>query len=145
MKDGLSNVLFWVFYRFGHRKTRVQKFRNLVLDFQLQAFSSLMKVKNFNPIDIKKIGFPQFSQFSFISKILMFINQNKYVTLDKKIMKLRDPLNQDIPLTRIPYSKNDTAIRVSTISTKYYLEWCELCRIIAQKLNNDIIAVDVKR
>jgi len=145
IKDGLSNVLFWGFYRIGYRDNRVKIFRQQVTDFQLMAFSNLVKTNKINPISIKKLGLPQFSQFSFISKILMFINPKRYVTLDKKIMNLKDPFNPDSPLTRIPYSENDTGIRITKTSTKYYFEWCELCSFIAKKINSNKIAVDIER
>ena len=145
IKDGLSNVLFWGFYRIGYRDNRVKIFRQQVTDFQLMAFSNLVKTNKINPISIKKLGLPQFSQFSFISKILMFINPKKYVTLDKKIMNLKDPFNPDSPLTRIPYSENDTGIRITKTTTKYYFEWCELCSFIAKEINNNKIAVDIER
>ena len=73
------------------------------------------------------------------------MNPKRYVTLDKKIMNLKDPFNPDSPLTRIPYSENDTGIRITKTSTKYYLEWCELCSFIAKEINNNKIAVDIER
>ncbi len=145
IKDGLSNVLFWGYYRVGYRDVRVKKFRKQVTDFQLMAFSNLVKTNEINPISIKKLGLAQFSQFSFISKILMFMNPKRYVTLDKKIMYLKDSFNPDNPLTRIRYSKNDTGIRITKISTKYYFEWCELCSFIANEINSNKIAVDIER
>jgi hypothetical protein len=100
---------------------------------------------NANPINIKNIGMPQFSGFSFISKILMFLDPTKNVILDKKIMELRDPTNLESPLTNIHYCKSDSGIRISQKSQRYYHEWCELCNFIARQLNDKRIAVDVER
>ncbi|MFA5817190.1 MAG: hypothetical protein WC865_16410 [Bacteroidales bacterium] len=145
IKDGLSNVLFWGYYRVGYGRVRVEKFRGQISNLQLQAFATIVKNNEFDPIVIKKLGLPQFSQFSFISKILMFLDPARFVTLDKKIMDLGDPQNHENPLSRIPYSERDTGIRVTNKSTKNYLEWCKLCGFIAKELNSEKIAVDIER
>ena len=145
IKDGLSNVLYWGYYRIGYGKTRLHKFRKNVSNQQLQAFASIIKTNQADPFSIKKLGMPQFSGLSFISKILMFIDPTNYVVLDKKIMELRDPDNPDNPLSRIPYTKRDSGIRISQKSNKCYLEWCELCYFIADKLSDNKIAVDIER
>jgi len=145
VKDGLSNVLFWGYYRIGYKETRLKKFRDYVTPFQLEAFKDLLVKNMINPINIKKIGMPQFSGFSFISKILMFLNPSKYVVLDKKIMKLRDEKNLDNPLSNIPYKPSDSGIRVSPVSQKYYHAWCELCNFISSQMSETIITVDIER
>jgi len=145
IKNGLSNVLYWGYYRIGYGKTRIKIFRENVTNFQLQAFSDLVKTNMADPISIKKIGLPQFSGFSFISKILMFMDPTIYVVLDKKIMELDDPKNHDNPLTKIPYNRKDSGIRITNISSKYYFEWCELCSFIAKQFQDQKIAVDIER
>jgi hypothetical protein len=145
VKDGLSNVLFWGYYRIGYKETRLKKFRDNITPFQLQAFKALLKNNMINPINIKKIGMPQFSGFSFISKILMFLNPLQYVVLDKKIMRLRDFKNIDNPLSNIPYKTSDSGIRISPVSQKYYLIWCELCKFIATQMSDNMIPVDIER
>ena len=145
IKDGLSNVLFWGYYRIGYKETRLKNFRDNVSPFQLQTFKALLENNILNPINIKKIGMPQFSGFSFISKILMFVNPLQYVVLDKKIMELRDIKNQDNPLSNIHYNQGDSGIRISQASQKHYFEWCELCNFIAGQMDDDIIIVDVER
>ena len=145
VKDGLSNVLFWGYYRIGYGEIRLKKFRDSVSKRQLQAFSDLLKTNLVGPINIKKIGMPQFSGLSFISKILMFSDPTKFVIIDKKIMELRDLENYDNPLSNIPYTESDSGIRISQTSQRYYFEWCDLCRFIAKQFTDDTIAVDIER
>lgn len=145
IKDGLSNVLYWGYNRIGYGKIRLKRFRDKVTFEQLQSFANLMKTNKAEPISIKQIGMPQFSGFSFISKILMFIDPTKFVVLDKKIMELRDPENPNSPLTKIHYTNKDSSIRISYDSQKHYIEWCELCRFIANKSPDIKIAVDIER
>jgi len=145
IKNGLSNVLYWGYYRIGYGAIRIKRFRDNVTNIQLQAFADLVNANSLDPIGIKKIGIPQFSGFSFVSKILMFSDPTKFVILDKKIMELRDPENNGNPLSNIPYTKNDSGIRISRLSQKYYYEWCKLCCFIAKQSSNDRIAVDIER
>ena len=73
------------------------------------------------PINIRKIGLPQFSGFSFVSKILMFFDPRNFVVLDKKIMQLKDPNNRkDDPITKI--GGIGTSIRITGDSQKHYFE-----------------------
>lgn len=145
IKDGLSNVLYWGYSRIGYRAIRLKKFRDEITNQQLQAFANLMIVNKAEPLSIKKLGMPQFSGFSFVSKILMFSDPTKFVVLDKKIMELNDTEDHDNPLSKIPYTKRDSGIRISQISQKYYYEWCKLCCYIAQQLHDNKIAVDIER
>ncbi len=146
IRDGLSNVLYWGYYRIGYGETRIKLFRDKVTEFQLQSFKILLKNNAANPINIKNIGMPQFSGFSFISKILMFLDPTKNVVLDKKIMELKDPMNPDNPLSKIPYcAERDTGIRITNVSQEYYRKWCELCGFIANQLDDKHIAVDIER
>jgi len=145
VKDGLSNVLYWGFYRIGYGKIRLKSFRDNISKSQLETFSDLIRSDRFDAINIKKIGMPQFSGFSFVSKILMFSNPLKYVVLDKKIMELRDSNNLENPLSNIPYTKNDSGIRITQKSQKYYLKWCNLCIFIASQNTSEKIAADIER
>ncbi|WP_016776999.1 zinc ribbon domain-containing protein [Anaerophaga thermohalophila] len=145
IKDGLSNVLFWGYYRTGYGVVRIDRFREKVTAQQLMAFHNLVVSNNFSPINIKKIGLPEFSGFSFVSKIIMFLNPQKYVILDKKIMQLRDNSNENNPLTNISYRENDSGIRINKNSQFYYYEWCKLCKKIAKEYLNSEYAVDAER
>jgi len=146
IRDGLSNVLYWGYYRIGYGETRIKIFRDEVTDLQLQSFKKLLQNNAANAINIKNIGMPQFSGFSFISKILMFLDPTKNVVLDKKIMELKDPMNPDNPLSKIPYCvEKDSGIRITKVSQEYYWEWCALCCFIAKQLDDKRIAVDIER
>jgi hypothetical protein len=89
--DGLSNVLFWGYYRTGYGVVRVERFRDNVTVNQLKKFSDLVLTGKLNPLAIKDIGMPQFSGFSFVSKILMFLDPERFVILDKKSCRFRNP------------------------------------------------------
>lgn len=145
VKNGLSNVLYWGHYRAGYRDFRVKRFRDNVTWSQIKSFQSISK-EEYDCIKIKKIKMPEFSGLAFISKILMFLEPDKYVTLDKKIMKLKDITNSNNPLTKIKFGKKETSIRITIDSQKHYLEWCQLCMLIAKnKPNDNILAVDIER
>lgn len=145
IKDGLSNVLYWGFYRAGYRDVRVQKFRNKVTNDQLRKFRDLVVNKSYTPIEIKKLKMPQFSGFAFISKVMMFLDPTNYVTLDKKIMDLKDSNFLENPLTKIKFSEHETMIRITKESQSYYFSWCNMCKEIAAKQFPGKIAVDIER
>jgi hypothetical protein len=139
-------VLYWGYYRIGYGEIRVKSFREKVTELQLQSFKILLQKNAANAINIKNIGMPQFSGFAFISKILMFLDPTKNVILDKKIMALKDPMNPENPLSKIPYrDKIDTSIRITKVSQECYWKWCELCGFIAKQLDDKRIAVDIER
>jgi hypothetical protein len=60
-------------------------------------------------------------------------------------MRLRDFKNIDNPLSNIPYKTSDSGIRISPVSQKYYLIWCELCKFIATQMSDNMIPVDIER
>ena len=90
VKDGLSNVLHWGYgQQLGRQRTRVDKFRADVTNEQLQEFMALISgTVDVNLISIKAIGLPEFSNVSFVSKILMFLDPDNCATLDLQIMKM---------------------------------------------------------
>ncbi|WP_010424725.1 zinc ribbon domain-containing protein [Anaerophaga thermohalophila] len=145
IKDGLSNVLFWGYYRTGYGVVRINRFREKVTIKQLMAFHNLVINNNFSPINIKKVRLPEYSGFSFVSKIIMFLNPQNYVILDKKIMQLKDDCNENNPLTNIAYREKDSGIRINKNSQIYYYEWCKLCKKIAKEFLNSEYAVDAER
>jgi len=88
---------------------------------------------------------PEFSGLAFISKVLMFLDPSNYVTLDKKIMQLKDENNFNNPITNIAFRVNDTSIRINDNSQFWYLKWCGLCKKIANEFFEDKIAADIER
>ena len=136
--------MFWGYYRIGYRDERIRRFRGNVTENQLKDFASLVNANRMTPINIRKIGLPQFSGFSFVSKILMFFDPRNLVVLDKKIMQLRDPANRDNdPITKIGEDKS--GIRITENSQKHYFEWCSLCKKIATHYLKSDYAVDAER
>lgn len=145
IKNGLANVLYWGHYRVGYRDVRVDRFFDKIKSMHLQGFQTLIRSEKLNSIEIKRLGMPEFSGLAFISKVNMFLDPRKYVTLDKKIMQLRDETNSRNPLSNIAFSENDTSIRISENSQFQYHQWCKICKFIANEYFEDKIAADVER
>ena len=147
IKNGLSNVLYWGYARIGFRDYRVERFRQTVTTNQLMAARALLPhLQDTGVIAIKKLGLPEFSGLSFVSKVRMFLDPARYVTLDKKLMRLRDEHRQTI-FHKVPLSRGLTSIRITETMEAFYEEWCSLCREIATSglPEYDIRAVDVER
>ncbi len=144
LKDGLSNVLYWGFYRFGcvYRDARVNKFKQFITDEKLIKFKELVQIKNHSCITIKDVEMPQFSQLAFISKLLMFIDPVNNVTLDSKIMLLKDSGNLKNPITNIKTYKTSIPIKDNQDNC---ILWCKLCKMIASEYFQDKLSVDIER
>lgn len=143
LKDGLSNVLYWGFYRFGYGNKRVSEFRSLITDEKLIKFKELVQTKKYSCMTIKDIEMPQFSQLAFTSKLLMFIDPINNVTLDSKIMLLKDSNNLKNPITNIKVYP--TSIPITKNNQDNYMLWCKLCRMIASEYFQDKLSVDIER
>ena len=93
VKDGLSNVLYWGYARQGRRDFKVRDFRKTIPDPErepkLDQFAQLSKLIAPSTrgaaqsgwsglLNIKKLQLRQFSQISFVSKILMFLDPTRY-------------------------------------------------------------------
>ena len=147
IKNGLSNVLYWGYARIGFRDYRVRRFRQTVTTNQLiDARTLFPRLQGPGVIAIKNLGLPEFSGLSFISKVRMFLDPSRYVTLDKKLMRLRD---QDRPtiIHKVPMSHRLTSIPITRAMETFYEEWSGLCRKIAASdlSEHSIRAVDVER
>ena len=91
VKNGLSNVIYWGYATSrGRQKDRVKKFRSEVNDQQIFEFSKSVRSNGIRLQDVARCHLPQFSKVSFISKILMFLDPTKNVTLDLQLSKIRD-------------------------------------------------------
>lgn len=91
VREGLSNVLYWGFAQMGGLAvSRSDAFIDRAKGPQLQAATKLFFL---NPrpllLEIKKLGLPQFSAMSFVSKIRMFLDPAGSATLDKQILKMK--------------------------------------------------------
>lgn len=147
IKNGLSNVLYWGYARIGFRDRRVQRFREKVTADQLLVARTLFsRLQGPGVIAIKKLGMPEFSGLSFVSKVRMFLDPTRYVTLDKTLMRLRDGDRPTI-FHKVPMSRDRTTIPITRAMEAFYEEWCNLCREIAATdlRKPDIRAADVER
>jgi len=146
VKNGLSNVLYWGFAQVGFRDTRVTIFRSKVTNDQLDEAAALFQDQN-NIIlsHIKNIKLPQFSGMSFVSKIAMFINPNKYAILDKQILKMKHTPVQTL-LDEISFCNSETRIRISKNNDRVYSNWCNKCKEISSLYFNGLYrTVDIER
>jgi hypothetical protein len=146
VKNGLSNVLYWGFAKIGYRDIRVSTFRNQVSNGKLDDAIKLFSNINDDGLkEIKKIGLPQFSGMSFISKIRMFLDPKNYVILDQQILKMNNNSYATI-LNDISFGTKETQIRISDNNCDVYRRWCKKCiNISNQYFNNTYRAVDIER
>ena len=160
VKDGLSNVLYWGYANSpGRRDYRVRKFRKDVTDGQLDRFAEIAaRTPPPGPARIKKIGLPQFSGMSFITKIMMFLDPAGCPVLDMKIAEAFSQSSVFPPLEGLVFRKrsrfhrrSDTTIRVTKVNECVYGKWASWCRGIAEYVNasgsscEGLRAVDVER
>ncbi len=153
VKDGLSNVLYWGYANSpGRRRYRVGKFRNDVTDDQLDSFAEIAAcTPPPGPIRIKKIGLPQFSGMSFITKIMMFLDPAGCPVLDMRIADAFSQSSDFPPLEGLVFRKRaDTTIRVSRMNECVYRKWASWCGGIAEYVSasgscEGVRAVDVER
>ena len=75
--------------------------------------------------NIAGLKLPQFSGFSFVSKVRMFLDPNNFVVMDIQIMKLREAGLPTI-LYKVVHNDKET-IRVTETNESAYEQWCGLC------------------
>lgn len=126
VKRGLANVLYWGYARIGYRATRVAEFRDNVSEPQIGEFLSLVQKAQTGLMNIKAIGLPQFSGVSFVSKVLMFVDPQKYCVLDNQVLRMREGCAVGA-LSGIRKSQKETQTRISKGNERAYLEWCDEC------------------
>ena len=146
VKNGLSNVLFWGYAQIGYRDKRVTKFRNEVTVGKLHDAARLFsEIQGDGLLEIKRLGLPQFSGMSFISKVRMFLNPGSYVILDRQILKMNDFTSNTV-LSQISFGEKETQIRISKKNVGVYIKWCRKCRSTAELFyEGRYRAVDIER
>lgn len=147
IKDGLSNVLYWGYARTGYRWVRVNRFRDNVTEAQLLHAGRLFRnIGDPGVQQIARLGLPEFSGLSFVSKTRMFLDPTKYVVLDRQLLKLREQERGNI-FHDVTIAAKETRIRVSETNAKAYERWSNLCRQIAAKYFDGvgIRAVEIER
>ena len=154
VKDGLSNVLYWGYARQPIRDFRVSDFRKTIPDPErepkLDQFAQLMRSGRSDLFQsIKKLQLRQFSQISFVSKILMFLDPTRYPVLDLKIAKAFAK-SSFLPLQNLTFATN--GIPITERNATAYDAWACWCREIATVVNGapvspccGVRAVDVER
>jgi len=145
VQDGLSNILYWGYYRTGYRDTRVNNFRSKVDQQQLIYATKIFQNLSETGIRIiKNLKLPEFSNLSFISKIRMFLDPKQYVILDRKLMKLAK--TNTITLFH-DVKEYPTSIPCSLENERIYQNWCNICKIASKKYfqNEELFAVDIER
>ena len=148
IKDGLSSVLYWGHAtRLQFRDSKVRDFRTKVKQQQLEAIGSVFREsRRWGPDEmierVRAKRLPQFG-FAFATKVAMFLDPVRFVTLDSHIAKLASSERRTVltGLTLrpsqpgvIPWSRNNAEV---------YKEWCRVCIAIADEI--DVRAADVER
>ena len=154
VKDGLSNVLYWGYAQQpGRRDFKVSDFRKTIPDPErypkLDQFAQLIRSGRPDLVNIKKRQLCQFSQISFVSKILMVLDPTRYPVLDLKIANAFAK-SSFLPLQNLTFAKG--GIRITERNATAYDTWACWCRDIATVVNEapvspcrGVRAVDVER
>ena len=156
VRDGLSNVLYWGWAQApGLRDFKVAAFRKKLQpgDRRLAGFKKLVRSMPESATDrlraLKRLKLPQFSQMSFTTKILMFLDPNSYPVLDLKLAKANAQHGGFPPLQDLKFA---TSIPITVKNGTCYERWACWCRSIAARVNKapgspcrDLRAVDVER
>jgi len=124
---------------------RVQKFLDNVTEDQIQSATNLFpNIEGDGLAEIKRIGLPQFSNMSFVSKLRMFLDPRNYVTLDRKLLKLKE---SNIRTFFDDVIERPTYIPINNRNRKQYRVWSKKCKDTANNYFQDhgIIAADVER
>jgi len=145
VKEGLSNILYWGLARVGYREARIERFRSQVTDEQLRkAQREFRAIEGTGLQLLKRLGLPQFSHMSFLSKVRMFLDPREYVVLDLKLMKMAKSDNPNLfsGIKRYP-----TYVPVTRQNETVYERWCEACRrLVASYFDGSkVFAADVER
>lgn len=144
VKNGLSNILYWGFAQMGGLAlVRVDSFRMAVTNQQLEKASELF-TNHARPTlyEIAKLGLPQFSKVSFVSKVRMYLDPVKSATLDRQIMQIHQ-IHNDTVLAAVKEEK--TSIPTSKRNSNAYEGWCEHLAHIAQTYLPTARVVDIER
>lgn len=144
VRDGLSNILYWGFAQMGGLALiRVESFRTAVTSQQLEKASKLF-TNHAHPTlyEIAKLGLPQFSKVSFVSKVRMYLDPVNSATLDRQIMQIHQ-IHNDTVLAAVKQDK--TSIPTSKGNSNAYEEWCKHLAYIAQTYLPTARVVDIER
>lgn len=145
VKNGLSNVIYWGYATSaGRRNHRVTQFCDRVTSRQLERFIALRNSRSGLSLSgIRDIGLPQFSKISFVSKILMFFNPERYVVLDLQLAKIKHEKSSHLFRGLVCHP---TSLPINLANTQFYRDWCAFCAKVSMDLQEQgIRPVDVER
>ena len=173
IKDGLSKVLYWGWaQKPGRGKSWGKEFRNAELENKLKGFVQLVQELEKRPKscealpgsellrNIKKLRLPKFTYgISFVSKILMFLDPERYPVLDTRIAKLNTMIAEAYtnsfcsPLHDLKLNNAGNSIPITGKNPAVYDTWACWCRQIAKVVNaspespcnHHFRAVDIER
>ncbi len=138
LKDALSSIVYWGFYRMGVRDHRVERFRAKVTAEHLgRAAAILHNLPGPGIMELRKLRLPGFGKFAFLSKLRTFLDPESYCVLDKKLLK--------IPAIKARFAANKNAIPVTAKNVEAYRWWVRTCERIAGTLTPRRRPVDVER
>lgn len=139
VKDGLSTILYWGHYRAGYRKYRVAEFCRTVTAQQLEeAREMLPRLHGAGLRQLKDLKLPEFSNVSFLSKLRMFLDPERYCVLDRKLAGV-EPLASRLKV-------HSTFIPVTRQNEAQYEWWAGYCRRMARAMGSPPLrAADVER
>lgn len=130
VKDGFSNILYWGSSKMCYKEARIRRFRDKATSQKIAAFQALVANGNIPTVlDIRDIGFPEFSGMHFISKTMLFLDPDNFCALDGQIIRLRTG-NPEKALDSLKGS-SDGHIKVTAETKQIYDGWCTECRAIS--------------
>lgn len=145
VRFALANIVYWGNVNSEYRLVRVENFLGKVTEDRIQrAIGIFRTIEGDGLVDIRRIGLPQFSNMSFVSKLRMFLDPNNYVTLDRKLLKLKKSNIRTFFHNVIEYP---TYIPINEHNCEQYRIWSGKCKYTATNYFRDqgIIAADVER
>lgn len=145
VKYALANIVYWGNVQSAYVLYRIHTFLEKVRDAEIhKAMQLFSNPSNISLKDIKRLGLPQFSNMSFVSKLRMFLDPGNCVALDRKLLK---PKECDMRTLFHEITERPTYIPITDHNCRQYDKWCEKCRNTANCYfqNSGIIAVDVER
>jgi hypothetical protein len=138
LKDALSSIVYWGFYRMAFQPARVKDFRARVTDDQIARAAALFPHLTGPGIrELRELRLPQFSQLAFLSKLRTFLDPDRYCVLDRSLAQ--------IPALKGEFKVGGKAIPVTAGNVSAYERWVELCGRIADTLSPPRRPVDVER
>jgi hypothetical protein len=144
VKDGLSNVLYWGYAQMGGlTPVRVERFRSMVTSQQLQQASKLFtKYPRPSLYEIARLGLPEFSKVSFVSKVRMYLDPANSATLDRQIMTMHK-IHSGTVLAA--FKEYKTSIPTTMRNSIAYEDWCIHLAYIARSYLPTARVVDIER